>query len=461
MAKSSIIRRIATAAGCLAALAGTLTSCSPDQVNLLSTVPDSAPAVMTFDAGRFFPLAGLTADGATLTAEKSIAGSPFDLSPLGTEGYNALMHSIDGSHLVFFVDARRTPFLTFEITDLKAFEKFAGEYGEPESSQGFKTWTAADGLKITMRGAQGWISRDPQPGASLKAVLDAAAQQSVMQSIGVANALQDNSQLFNFELNTGGEYRIMAQGMEDSERLGIDFRAMKPDGELMELTQTQTVAEDFLRYTGPEMTIVAAAGLRPEFTSSVDWNAVATAVENMTGLGASPLTMLAPLMADVDGTVALAMGPVSEEAWEEPSLATWHIMLMAHMPMEKILSALDTFSGYFALGGLKPTTDARTGMMTVPFYGSTLRLGPVDGYLAISNTPLEPVEQNSLTPVFNGKQGALSAKLPALDFVPGMQKGMNIEMQLETQRLYVRLMPVDKTSPALGSVLGLLVTLAL
>ena len=29
-----------------------------------------------------------------------------------------------------------------------------------------------------------------------------------MQSIGVANALQDNSQLFNFELNTGGEYRI-------------------------------------------------------------------------------------------------------------------------------------------------------------------------------------------------------------------------------------------------------------
>ena len=63
--------------------------------------------------------------------------------------------------------------------------------------------------------------------------------------------------------------------------------------------------------------------------------------------------------------------------------------------------------------------------------------------------------------MFNGKQGALSAKLPALDFVPGMQKGMNIEMQLETQRLYVRLMPVDKTSPALGSVLGLLVTLAL
>ena len=282
-----------------------------------------------------------------------------------------------------------------------------------------------------------------------------------MQSIGVANALQDNSQLFNFELNTGGEYRIMAQGMEDSERLGIDFRAMKPDGELMKLTQTQTVAEDFLRYTGPEMAIVAAAGLRPEFTSSVDWNTVATAVENMTGLGASPLTMLAPLMADVDGTVALAMGPVSEEAWEEPSLATWHIMLMAHMPMEKIRSALDTFSGYFALGGLKPTTDARTGMMTVPFYGSTLRLGPVDGYLAISNTPLQPVEQNSLTPVFNGKQGALSAKLPALDLVPGMQKGMNIEMQLETQRLYVRLMPVDKTSPALGSVLGLLVTLAL
>ena len=81
---------------------------------------------------------------------------------------------------------------------------------------------------------------------------------------------------------------------------------------------------------------------------------MATAVENMTGLGASPLTMLAPLMADVDGTVALAMGPVSEEAWEEPSLATWHIMLMAHMPMEKIRSALDTFSGYFALGGLKP-----------------------------------------------------------------------------------------------------------
>ena len=99
MAKSSIIRRIATAAGCLAALTGALTSCSPDQVNLLSTVPDSAPAVMTFDAGRFFPLAGLMADGATLTAEKSIAGSPFDLSPLGTEGYNALMHSIDGSSL--------------------------------------------------------------------------------------------------------------------------------------------------------------------------------------------------------------------------------------------------------------------------------------------------------------------------------------------------------------------------
>ena len=461
MTKSSTLRRLTLISLCITAICGVFTACSPDQVNVLSTVPDSAPAVMTFDAERFFPRAGLTIQGGSLTAEASIARSPFDLAPLGADCYTKLMQSIDSHHMVFFVDSRRTPFLSFAITDNKAFGEIVTQYGEPVSEQGFKTWEAPDGIKITMRGNQGWISRDPQPGASLKAVLDRASQESVMQSIGIANALQDNSRLFNFALNTGGEYRIVAQGMEESEILGVELRAMKTDGELFTLTQTQTISDDFLRYTGSEMTIVAAAGLKPEFTSSVDWNSVATTIENMTGLGASPLSMIAPLMGDVDGTVAIAMGPVSSDAWDEPSLSTWHIMLMAHMPQQKIADALETFRSYFAFGGLKVTTDPHTGMMSVPFYGSTLRLGNVDGYLAIANTPFDPDSENGLTTVFNGKQGAMSASIPPLGFVPGMQKGMNIEMQLEFQRLNVRMMPVDKTSPVLGSLLGLFISLAL
>ena len=459
MMKSPVFRSLTLASVGFAALCGALTSCSPDQVNVLSTVPDSAPVVMTFDAERFMAPAGLRLDGNTLTAEASIARSPFDLAPLGAETYRGLLESVDGAHMVFFVSTGRVPYLSFIVTDTGKFTSLMEQYGDPQSAQGFKTWDAPDGLKITLRGNQGWISRDPQAAASLKAVLDRAAEQSVMQSIGVANALQDNNNLFNFELNTGGEYRYVAQGNEESGALGVDVRAMKPDGELMTLSQTQTLSEDFLRYAGPETAIAAAVGLRPEFTSSVNWNAVANTLENMTGIGASPISIVAPLLADVDGTVSVALGPVSEEAWDEPSLANWNVTVMAHMPQHKIVDALNTFRSYFALGGLKVTTDARTGMMTVPFYGSTLHVGPVDGYLAISNTPMTGRDENSLTTVFNGKQGALYAALPPLDFVPGMQKGMTVSMQLETDRLHVKLSPVDESSPVLGSLMGMFITL--
>lgn len=84
-----------------------------------------------------------------------------------------------------------------------------------------------------------------------------------------------------------------------------------------------------------------------------------------------------------------------------------------HMPQGRIAEALNTFRGYFALGGLKVTTDTRTGMMSVPFYGSTLYLGEVDGYLAIANTPMTPTAENQLTTTFEGQQGALAARLPA------------------------------------------------
>lgn len=459
MMKSPIIRSLIIASVSLAALGGALTSCSPDQVNVLSTVPDSAPVVMTFDANRFMAAAGLRLDGSTLTAEPSIAHSPFDLAPLGAETYSELMQSIDAAHTVFFVSSARVPYLSFIVTDSGKFGTIMEQYGDAQTSQGFKTWDGPDGLKFTLCGNQGWISRDPQAAASLKGIVDRAAEQSVMQSIGIANALQDNNNLFNFALNTGGEYRYVAQGNEESGALGIDVRAMKPDGALMTLTQTQTLSEDFLRYTGPATAIAAAIGLRPEFTSSVNWNAVANTIENMTGLGASPISMVAPLMADVDGTVSVALAPANDEAWEEPSLANWSVTVMAHMPQHKVNDALNTFRSYFALGGLKVTTDARTGMMTVPFYGSMLHVGPVDGYLAISNTPMDGRDENSLTPVFNGKQGALYASLPPLDFVPGMKKGMKIAMQLETDRLHVKLSPVDESSPVLGSLMGMFITL--
>lgn len=42
-----------------------------------------------------------------------------------------------------------------------------------------------------------------------------------------------------------------------------------------------------------------------------------------------------------------------------------------------------------------------------------------------------------------------------------MNKGMDITMQLETQRLKVKVKPVEPESPVLGSILGLFVSLAL
>ena len=72
------------------------------------------------------------------------------------------------------------------------------------------------------------------------------------------------------------------------------------------------------------------------------------------------------------------------------------------------------------------TTD--DGVMVIPQYGMNFYVGNVDGYLGIANFPFNPNQQNELSPLFNGKDGALSIDLPSLKLISPMAPEFGVKV---------------------------------
>lgn len=132
--------------------------------------------------------------------------------------------------------------------------------------------------------------------------------------------------------------------------------------------------------------------------------------------------------------------------------------MMVRLPQQKINDIMGMVRSSLFMAGISPRQE-KDGIMIVPQYGMNLYMGNVDGYFAVSNLPFEPTRQNSLAPVFNGKEGALSIDLPTLrEFGPRMPEfGIKLQVQLNSDNTTAELSLNGSETPILQAILKALV----
>ncbi|MDE5665683.1 MAG: hypothetical protein K2I31_07100, partial [Duncaniella sp.] len=165
-----------------------------------------------------------------------------------------------------------------------------------------------------------------------------------------------------------------------------------------------------LAYVPENFNLAFGLGVSPDF----DWSIVTKAVGTLGGFQTQAmLSAVTPYLQSIDGTIFLAAGPANSEAYTDLDPGNWHFVMMVSLPQKKINDIMGMMRSSLFMAGVSPK-EYKDGVMVIPQYGMNLYMGNVDGYFAVSNMPFESDRQNSLAPIFNGKNGALCVDLPTL-----------------------------------------------
>lgn len=438
-----------------------VTSCSKDQSELLSTVPSDADWIQTLNLKKLLSEAGCTFSGdkVQLTPQISkILGNDAELETLISD----MAGAIDMEHVVAFGAGRASAVCSFIITDHEALASCIESSGmsKGESADGYDLYTGSKRSALVVKANQGWILQDSSPIDKIKNICDNAANSSVTSLNGILTFLRGNN-IANIAVAKTG---MMLGSQTDvwtcidinikSNALAANIVNMQADGKIMPVENLQTINTDFLRYVPADFTIAAAAGL----TQKIDWETMATAATMAGGYRARGLfDTLLPYLKEIDGTVAMATGAESADAWNNPSLSNFGFIFMAHMPQATVDRALAAMAQFAGQAGIPVTTEQPSGQMVVNLNGVTLRAGNVDGYLTIANIPIESTHSNSLNTDFLSKQAALSFTVPNLSqFIRNADFGAKLTIGVEPENIHCQLNLTGTDAPILETLLSVI-----
>lgn len=418
------------------------TSCSKEQ-KLLEAVPSDVQQVGMFRLKSVMEQAGCKFDDNGVTAPEWAKGG----SANGLVGFADCLEGskvCDINELAWAVKGRSL-YMTMLVKSKDEFVEATAnvvEWGEEES--GYKVGEMGD-IGVLVNDERVWLdfmypSHSTKPVDALKEFIKPAEKESVAALTGIASMLESDN-LVNIAVRqspvpASGKAETKGQNPElqalwSTAKLNIKDNKivatsefMKADGEVAKIKGLQPVNPAVLAYIPASCNIALAFGLTPEF----DWSmltsaAIASGGFQMQGMVAA----VTPYLQAIDGTVMIAAGPANDQAYSDIEPGNWHFILMAHMTQEKINSILDMIRSTLFMNRVTPaTTD--DGVMVIPQYGMNFYVGNVDGYLGIANFPFNPNQQNELSPLFNGKDGALSIDLPSLKLISPMAPEFGVKV---------------------------------
>lgn len=337
------------------------------------------------------------------------------------------------------VDPQGNPFIIFPISSFDAFSKACGERIDwADDAEGMHVGSVSN-LSVVATDSQVWLT-DVTPKAvdNVKALRESASKDPVSKVTGIAQMLSAKA-LVNIAVPEGKADKDadpMTQVWNTATitapegKLAVEWTRMQGDGEKQPLKGLQPVNPAVLAYVPSDPAVAAGVGLTPDF----DWS-----VLNKLGgfiydfQTQAMLSMAMPYLMSVDGTVMAAVTPLDEAAAAGGfNPATWRFILMAHMPQQKVNELLNTVRTMCFSAGISADVDPRTGIITVSQFGLNLYVGSVDGYFAVSNAPFSDTGNNSLAPLFEGKNGAARVRLESLKaYGPGLPSyGLDADVQV-------------------------------
>lgn len=246
------------------------------------------------------------------------------------------------------------------------------------------------------------------------------------------------------------QWATLSANVSDN-RLTARSTMIEADGKTIEYKGLQPINQAVLAYVPESFNIAFGLGVSSDF----DWKTLTAIISGAGGFQVQgALAAAAPYLQAIDGTIFLAGGPANDQAYSDPDPGNWNFIAMVHMSQSKINDLIGMIRSSLFMAGVSPKVD-KDGIMMIPQYGMNLYVGNVDGYFAVSNMPFSPDRQNSLAPIFNGKDGAVSIDIPSLkNFGPQMPDyGVKAKVQISTGSIDAELSLNGASEPILQAIL--------
>lgn len=411
-----------SSAAFIAAAAFSFASCTPDRGRILDLLPADSRAVAVINTDKLADEVPASSLGSmSVLASGAADGIVAFVSSSNAAQYSVMIPRNSGAFASALADSGYT-----SVAD-GAFDV----YSRPGSSD----------IVVARDGSAVWQTDISRPAEFVASQLQSASSASVKSLKGVAEYIFSepgtvtgavSQRAFGSAVpSSSSECWYCFSGKQADKILSIDFSMMEASGKPVDIKGVQTLSTDFLRYVPQAPGVFAAVGL----TDQVDWDAAGRMVTSFAGTGvANYINALMPYLKAIDGTVALAVMPKTPEntaSWLDPS--AWNLFLMARMPQSQVKDALNTVVLLANMGGAR-ISDVADGIKSIVLNDMTFYAGMVDGNFTLSTYLPDGKAQNSLAPVFSGKNGAMYSDLPATVAFPGgelQNARMNLTIQLE------------------------------
>lgn len=450
-----------------------LSSCSK-RSELLDTIPADSNVVALADVRKICSELGITFSptGASIPGElKSKLGLNDD-----SNGLLDLLGRLDASGTadvsavaMVYYDDRMVMTLPVESLDrLKALDCPWLQWGD--DSEGFATGTLGKDLSVVASDSQLWLlDVSPKAASTVKSLLKAADKQAVGGIDAIARSLtagklvnmavlmenegEKDGEKENHDALLASTWSLIGINV-DGKRLVADVSMVKGTGEDIAVEGMQPVNPAVLSYVPSSCSMAFAAGLTPRF----NWDflkLLATVGGDFQTRAA--IDVAVPFLSSIDGTVLAAAAPANEEAFSDPDPSNWNFIIMAHLSQEKIDQLLGMVRTMMFTSGVSPRVD-KDGIMVVPQYGMNLYMGNVDGYFAVATFPFDNNRDNSLAPVFGGKEAAAVFSLPSVSLLsPSAPSwGLDVKAQFDGSKGQVELSLPGSEGSVLVNLLSLL-----
>ncbi|MCM1355480.1 MAG: hypothetical protein NC212_03635 [Staphylococcus sp.] len=443
----------------------TLSSCSKEQ-NLLTPIPADADAVgmikvktlleesgYKFEGGKAVAPAGI--EQARVLARMADVVSALDAS--GVCDPNEVAMAAEG----------RDWFYTMMVSDKAKFHELTAEIIDWSDSTGEYDCGTLYSFSVLLDDERVWFTT-AGPDKSVEAVgklIKAASDNSITAMTGVNEILRSGN-IIDLAVSrddiSGHKKGVKGENpeLQDSwvalqcdikdNKLVINTQNIKADGTPEPVKGLQPVNPAVLSYIPGNFNIALGFGCTPE----LDWASYLVPLASAGGFGFQFNAMLAaatPYLQAIDGTVMFAAGPANSSAYEDLEPGNWQFILMARLPQQKINDIVGMLRTSLFSAGVSPRME-KDGVMVIPQYGMDFYVGNVDGYFAVSNLPFDPNRQNQLTPLFNGKEGALSIDLPAHTFAD-LPFGIKLNAQLTDNDTQAEIATTGTDEPILQTLL--------
>lgn len=417
-----------------------LSGCNRSEERLASFIPVDQPCtVAAVDLSRFFHDFGIKVTEGSFEWPESMHWLTDQIKPEQSARVARLLAPVDNSFMIYYTDNSdfMASFLTARITDREEFDINMAEMriGEPETFGQYEV-NHFDSFDIIVRGNVAWLTR--LTAEQLDNLIKRADKTSLSDLDGICNAL-DADGFVRLAVMTDpgsdpdgqtGQWQVGTFRFADT-LLAADFTSMLGDGRENTTEYVGPVSVDFLRYIPDGMDLVMAIGRNDvQVTPEEIISRVNTIIPSGTPYGQQAreaITMLAPYLAKINGTVACGINFTDDN---------YGAVLMIHMTQEEINNTIAQLSAQAAAFGISTVTDPASGAVSADLSGLnsgkplTVTMRNADGYLLMTTYDPNGTYNNSYSPVFTGKDAALTITIPPTTQVLNPY-GLHVETQCE------------------------------